>query len=72
MKLDTLKTVFYVYSDATMAALMAVACIVELLCTLAVPEVFHPVTITASILFGLAAVYLATAVYVDAKKSFII
>ncbi len=70
--MKTLSRIFYIYSNASVAVLMAVCCFVELVCSFFVPEFFQYLTIPAAAFFGIVSVSMARSVYVDAKKSNII
>ena len=70
--MKTLNRIFYIYSNASVAVLMAVCCFVELVCSFFVPEFFQYLTIPASVFFGVVSVSMALTVYRDAKKSNII
>ena len=67
-----LNTIFYIYSDASVAVMMFIGFLIEVGCTLALPEFFQYLTIPAAAFFGIVSVSMAWAVYVDAKKSNII
>ena len=67
-----LNTIFYIYSDASVAVMMLIGFLIEVGCTLALPEFFHYLTIPAAAFFALTTVSLSVSVYRKAKKSGII
>jgi len=71
-KMKALKKIFRIYTDASVAVLMAAGCLIETVCTLALPSFFHILTIPAAAFFGIVSVCMAASVYKDAKKSNII
>jgi hypothetical protein len=70
--MKALKRIFYIYTNASVAVLMAICCLIELVCTFFVPEVIQYLTIPASVFFAVVSSSLALSVYRDAKKSNII
>lgn len=70
--MKTLNQIFYIYSNASVALLMAVGCLIELVCSFFVPEAIQYLTIPATVFFAVVSVSMALDVYRDAKKSNII
>ena len=71
--MKTLSRLFRIYSECTMAALMAIGCIVELLCALGLYLLNAPVlalcALVAASFFASAAFTFTACVYRDAKRS---
>lgn len=70
--MKTLKKIFFIYTDASVALLMAAGFLIELVCSFFVPEIIQYLTIPAAAFFGIVSVSMAASVYKDAKKSNII
>lgn len=73
VNMKRLSLVFRIYSEAPMAVLMAIGCLVELLCSLGLysynAHVLALCALVAAGFFALAASAFATSVYRDAKRS---
>ena len=73
VNMKRLSLVFRIYSEAPIAVLMAIGCIVELLCSLGLYSYNAPVlalcALVAAGFFAFAASAFATSVYRDAKRS---
>jgi hypothetical protein len=68
--MKTLNTIFYVYSEASVAVMMMIGAVLELLCSFAIDiEVLKHLTLVASASFATVSVSLAVSVYRDAKRS---
>ncbi len=70
--MKTLNRIFYIYSNASVAALMFIGALIEIVCSFFVPDLLLYVTIPAAVFFVFAGFSLSVSVYRDAKKSNII
>ena len=70
--MKTLNRIFYIYTNASVALLMAVCCLIELACSFFVPMAIQYLTIPATVFFAVVSFGMALDVYRDAKKSNII
>lgn len=66
---NTLRRVFYVYSEASVAVFMFSMGLVELACYFGAPDFFKPIAFGAFVVFTLIAIGQGLYVYIDAKKS---
>jgi hypothetical protein len=71
--MKTISRLFRIYSEASIAVLMAVGCLIELLCSLGLYSYNAPVlalcALVAAGFFAFAASAFASSVYRDAKRS---
>ena len=73
VNMKTLSLLFRIYSEASIAVLMAAGCMVELLCAVGLYLYNAPVlalcALVAACFFSLASSSFAVSVYIDAKRS---
>jgi hypothetical protein len=67
--MKTLSTIFYIYSEASLAVFLACMGILEFICALFIGPVLQPFALSAGCLFFIVAFALAHVVYRKARRA---